>query len=209
MRCDWCHKPIDGDHAAGWAYEIHFEAFHCLTLGRKISGGPNGIALATHLHPKPCKDKLAWAIQDLLENHEPLETDGPAPADEPEPEGETAEETIRRMRREQIAAERAWRAIPKAERLRTLLEAVGADASGLTIAEAVEAMRAKLPDCSIYESHVRPLMTELFKAREVDRRPDPRKNGRRVRWLYFRRPDLEGDIADLERMLRDDAEGDR
>jgi hypothetical protein len=70
-------------------------------------------------------------------------------------------------------------------------------------------MQAELSHCDLYDSSVRGLVTGLFKARELDRRADPRKTGA-VRWLYFRRG-LERPIADLERAYHEDGpeEGNR
>jgi hypothetical protein len=115
LQCDWCHKPIGPNGAKGWAFQLELAPFHSLSLGRKVSDEPKRVALETHLHAKPCKDELGWAIEELLKDREPLETDGPSDEDEAEVEESTDDATQERWR-ERIKRQAAWRRMPRDER---------------------------------------------------------------------------------------------
>lgn len=150
---------------------------------------PPEAAPARHGEPEPVRAFAPLAARLDLADLEP-----------DVPEERTEEESERRWR-EKRARERAWRNKPRDERERLVLEALRDDS--LTMLELLERMRAELPEFDLYDSKIRPLVTGLVKGGELDRRPDPRWNGR-VRWLYFRARDLKGPIADLERAFHDD-----
>ena len=178
LTCDWCHKPLGAANAKGWAFQLELTPFHSLALdGADGKDKPRPTALETHVHAK-CKDELGWAIDALLKDREPLVTDGPDLDEDDEVEEVDGEERLEEVRerrlRERLESAAAWKRIPTAERDRILLQVLGEDR--LTIRELVEPMRAELPHCDLYESHVRPVVMRLFKeARELA--ADPRKKG--------------------------------
>jgi hypothetical protein len=131
-----------------------------------------GRQLATVLGRLTRVAQIAPAVAGGPAAVERLETDGP----DCEPDVPEEAEQERESWREKRAREMAWRNKPRDERERLVLEALRDDS--LTITELLERMRAELSEFDLYESKVRPLVTGLVKAGELDRRPDPRWKGR-------------------------------
>jgi hypothetical protein len=191
LTCDWCRQPIYKADEDGWADVLELSPFHAQALGR--SGGHRRAALAIHVHHRSCGEALVLAIHRMLREHEPAEEDGPQLSDD----GRSESIDSRR--------ERAWDAIPTAERDRLVLEHLGDDR--LTIRELHRRMEAALPDCCLYEPYVRSLVMRLFRERELDRVGERYRKGDSIRYRYFKRP-LEGPIADLERAFHEPSEAD-
>lgn len=197
LTCDWCHKPIYGKGI--WGYQLEFAPFYTLALGQKVTtGAPAGVVLSPHLHVEPCKDELMWAIGELLEDREPLETDGPTD-DEVAAEEESNTDDPRTGRQKELETMRQararWTGLDKAERQRLALNALGD--KRLCAREIFERVAAELPDADFYRSDIDPVLRALLDAREVDREAEDWQS--RKRWRYFARRELDGPIADLER----------
>lgn len=97
----------------------------------------------------------------------------------------------------------AWRRIPAHERDRLVIQLLGSER--LTVSELTRRLRTELAGTTdvLYpgSAEVRPILKRLMTARELDRAPADRAG--RTRYRYFRRTELSGPIADLERMLQE------
>jgi hypothetical protein len=205
VKCSYLAPFSDGADACVTCGRTLLEA-----VGGKITG-QNPTALDIHLHPKPCKDELSWAIRDLLDDREPLETGGPSEDFDEEVDDEQPSGPDRKAREREERRERrfAWKESPLVEREREALQLLGDDR--LTIKEITERFNEAHPEPDIpiiFDTDVRPLMYRLLHAREVDRKAEPRvPGGKAVRHRYFRRQTLEGPIVDLERTFREGTDG--
>ncbi len=113
-------------------------------------------------------------------------------AEQPEREQEQREDEYRRMR--------YWKTLSHATRSALLFQALGDES--LTIAEITERIQGLVQaDGNIFESNIRFLVYRMYKERELDR--SAHYHGQRVYYRYFKRTDLSGPIAELERHFRD------
>jgi hypothetical protein len=118
-----------------------------------------------------------------------------------------------RRRQQEKYAERDRRGailmgLPRAGRERFVLELLGEDR--LTLRELTERVQVRVCEqvgcegdprieAGVYEQDVRRTVMRMWRARELDRTPEPiRPGGKPIRYRYFRRG-LEGPIAELER----------
>jgi hypothetical protein len=74
----------------------------------------------------------------------------------------------------------------------------------LTLRELAEHMRELHPDLKMDHSSVISIANRLLKAGELDRQPEHYNRGPRIRYRYFRRVQLDGPIADLDRAFREE-----
>lgn len=85
---------------------------------------------------------------------------------------------------------------PLKEREREVLALLATEA--LTRREVMEQLREAHPELGVWQSNTDSIVTRLYRQRELDRTPEPAKNGR-PRFRYFKRTTLDGPIADLDR----------
>lgn len=100
----------------------------------------------------------------------------------------------------------AWRRSPIEYRENVVLNALGDER--LPIGELTARVNAQLGGTAgdvVYDSGVQSLCYRLLAAGQLGREHEPTERTR-PRWRYFRRRDLAGPIADLERAYHDDRE---
>jgi hypothetical protein len=99
----------------------------------------------------------------------------------------------------------AWRWLPFYERERSLLEVIGDDC--LSVAAIDDAFREAFTDVIVYQSGLSRMLRRMVDRGELDRVKAPSTAGGPPCWTYFRRTDLAGPIADLNRQITGDQEG--
>lgn len=102
------------------------------------------------------------------------------------------------LRDEWKARREAWRHLPRSERHRIVIEALGDD--GLRLREIADRVDGLRVDWSVTSEHVQIVLYELLEAGEVRR--EKRLAGSRVVWHYCRTP-VSSEVADLQRRLEE------
>lgn len=129
-----------------------------------------------------------------------------APADKTAPtaaERRAEREAQWRAEREaQLAEKRAWRALPRWQRERMLLETLGD--KRMSAGELARQLRGVAGGSGFSEEYTRMLLRELVEAGEL---VEAKATSGRCRFVYSRRTELSGPIADLERAFHEPPEG--
>jgi hypothetical protein len=117
---------------------------------------------------------------------------------------ETREQKRQREHEEHLARSRAWKATAGEQCQRLILEALGADQ--LTLSQIAKRLTERYRDQygGIFESTLRNEVRNMLIAGELDRLRADLHN--KPRYVYFRKPGLDGPIADLEAQLADERE---
>ena len=108
-------------------------------------------------------------------------------------------------REELIEQRNVWKRLSRLDRERLAIEVIGE--KHLTVSELTARIESELGGrsvVSVYVSDVRPLLARLIGAGELDRFGEQWRG--RTRYRYFRRTQLSGPIAELERMFTENSE---
>ena len=96
------------------------------------------------------------------------------------------------------ARRKVWRGLPRVERHRAVIEALGD--SQLRLGDLADQVNALRDDWFVCRDAVQAVLYELLSAREVQR--EKRPAGKREQWHYFRTP-VSAELADLQRRLEE------
>lgn len=92
----------------------------------------------------------------------------------------------------------SWHVLEPAARERLVLEAIGDETrtQRQIVRRTSEILPDSITDRTVYDHMVYTALRRLVEAGEIDRRPGPVWKGRRI-WVYYRRTELTGEIADI------------
>jgi len=174
--CDLCREPIAGDH-------INAASVRVIAFGRNVQReyhqGRNG---------EP--DCIARVLARFLQAERM--TEGGA---------QSQEDQRMRSLEDQWRMRSFKRQTTPREREHLVLGLFG-EGARLTRAEARRQLEQELPQYDVHTSEVAGAMDRLMACGDLGREKEPFHN--RYRWRYFRRAELEGPIADLQRALDED-----
>lgn len=189
LTCDLCGEPIAEDDPRG--------TFQPFTVGKTTREAFTSCRRTLDYHAAPGRDCMSVVVAVLAQYAH--QTVGVAQ----DPSGESPAPDHESYRRQSDEALAAWKATPRHERERIVMEALADD--HLTASEAADRIQDAHPAFgnNVGYASVRALLHQLIDAGEVEREHGEPRRGRPV-WRYFRRSRLEGPIADLDQQFGQD-----